>query len=119
MIIQAEVIFLGQLRHPHLVKLIGYCCEDEHRLLVYEYIARGNLENQLFKSTIYALSFSFLLSLFRNFKFLIACLREREREKTLMFANHYWDEALKNSSHQNRGNHFLLLSFILLLSFVY
>ncbi|CAK9144182.1 unnamed protein product [Ilex paraguariensis] len=36
-----EVIFLGQLRHPHLVKLIGYCCEDEYRLLVYEYMPRG------------------------------------------------------------------------------
>ncbi|KAG5537973.1 hypothetical protein RHGRI_025164 [Rhododendron griersonianum] len=47
----AEVIFLGQLKHPHLVKLIGYCCEDEHRLLVYEYMARGNLENQLYRST--------------------------------------------------------------------
>ncbi|OMO70655.1 hypothetical protein CCACVL1_18731 [Corchorus capsularis] len=45
----AEVIFLGQLKHPHLVNLIGYCYEDEHRLLVYEYMARGNLENQLFK----------------------------------------------------------------------
>ncbi|KAG5537971.1 hypothetical protein RHGRI_025162 [Rhododendron griersonianum] len=45
----AEVIFLGQLRHPHLVKLIGYCCQDEHRLLVYEYMTRGNLENQLFR----------------------------------------------------------------------
>ncbi|KAK6941290.1 Serine-threonine/tyrosine-protein kinase, catalytic domain [Dillenia turbinata] len=44
-----EVIFLGQLRHPHLVKLIGYSCEDEHRLLVYEYMPRGSLENQLFR----------------------------------------------------------------------
>ncbi|KAL3511613.1 hypothetical protein ACH5RR_024330 [Cinchona calisaya] len=44
-----EVIFLGQLRHSNLVKLIGYCCEDEHRLLVYEYIARGSLENQLLR----------------------------------------------------------------------
>ncbi|KAI3814445.1 hypothetical protein L1987_14085 [Smallanthus sonchifolius] len=44
-----EVIFLGELRHPHLVKLIGYCCEDEHRLLVYEYMPRGSLENQLFR----------------------------------------------------------------------
>ncbi|XP_050127969.1 LOW QUALITY PROTEIN: serine/threonine-protein kinase RIPK-like [Malus sylvestris] len=44
-----EVVFLGQLRHPHLVKLIGYCCEDEHRLLVYEYMPRGSLENQLFR----------------------------------------------------------------------
>ncbi|XP_068660520.1 serine/threonine-protein kinase RIPK-like [Aristolochia californica] len=45
----AEVIFLGQLRHPHLVKLIGYCYEDEHRLLVYEFMPRGSLENHLFK----------------------------------------------------------------------
>ncbi|GLT81165.1 hypothetical protein SLA2020_525670 [Shorea laevis] len=44
-----EVIFLGQLRHPHLVKLIGYCCEEEHRVLVYEYMPRGSLENQLFR----------------------------------------------------------------------
>ncbi|KAK7261014.1 hypothetical protein RIF29_27317 [Crotalaria pallida] len=45
----AEIMFLGQLRHPHLVKLIGYCNEDEHRLLVYEYMTRGCLENQLFR----------------------------------------------------------------------
>ncbi|KAF5751157.1 putative Protein kinase APK1B chloroplast precursor [Tripterygium wilfordii] len=45
----AEVIFLGQLKHPHLVNLIGYCCEDEHRLLVYEYMEQGNLETKLFK----------------------------------------------------------------------
>ncbi|KAG8367144.1 hypothetical protein BUALT_Bualt16G0042100 [Buddleja alternifolia] len=44
-----EVIFLGQLRHAHLVKLIGYCCEEEHRLIVYEYMPRGSLENQLFR----------------------------------------------------------------------
>ncbi|KAI3801222.1 hypothetical protein L1987_29326 [Smallanthus sonchifolius] len=44
-----EVVFLGQLRHPHLVKLIGYCIEDEHRVLVYEYMPRGSLENQLFR----------------------------------------------------------------------
>ncbi|CAM8886204.1 unnamed protein product [Rhodiola kirilowii] len=45
----AEVILLGQLRHHHLVKLIGYCCEDEERLLVYEFMPRGSLENHLFK----------------------------------------------------------------------
>lgn len=47
---QTEVFFLGQLRHPHLVKLIGYCYEDEHRLLVYEFMTRGSLEKHLFKS---------------------------------------------------------------------
>ncbi|RCV42916.1 hypothetical protein SETIT_9G253800v2 [Setaria italica] len=45
----AEVIFLGQMRHPHLVKLIGYCYQDQHRLLVYEFMARGSLEKHLFK----------------------------------------------------------------------
>ncbi|KAL8138831.1 hypothetical protein V2J09_004832 [Rumex salicifolius] len=45
----AEVIFLGQLRHPNLVRLIGYCCEEEERLLVYEFMPRGSLENHLFK----------------------------------------------------------------------
>ncbi|KAL1319679.1 hypothetical protein AAHE18_14G004200 [Arachis hypogaea] len=46
---KTEVVFLGQLSHPHLVNLIGYCCEEEHRLLVYEYLPRGSLENQLFR----------------------------------------------------------------------
>ncbi|XP_020596347.1 probable serine/threonine-protein kinase PBL10 [Phalaenopsis equestris] len=45
----AEVNYLGQLRHPNLVRLIGYCLEDEHRLLVYEFMPRGSLENHLFR----------------------------------------------------------------------
>ncbi|KAH0469068.1 hypothetical protein IEQ34_002300 [Dendrobium chrysotoxum] len=45
----AEVNYLGQLYHPNLVKLIGYCLEDEHRLLVYEFMTRGSLENHLFR----------------------------------------------------------------------
>eukprot|EP00249_Psilotum_nudum_P018968 c27042_g1_i2 orf=765-2045(-) len=45
----AEVVFLGQLHHPNLVKLIGYCAEDDHRLLVYEFMPRGSLENHLFR----------------------------------------------------------------------
>lgn len=42
--------YLGQLYHPNLVKLIGYCLEDEQRLLVYEFMPRGSLENHLFRS---------------------------------------------------------------------
>ncbi|XP_057548514.1 probable serine/threonine-protein kinase PBL8 [Amaranthus tricolor] len=53
-----EVNFLGQLRHPNLVKLIGYCCEDDHRLLVYEFMFRGSLENHLFRKAIVPLSWS-------------------------------------------------------------
>ncbi|OIV93982.1 hypothetical protein TanjilG_05685 [Lupinus angustifolius] len=44
-----EVNYLGQFSHSNLVKLIGYCCEDDHRLLVYEYMANGSLEKHLFR----------------------------------------------------------------------
>ncbi|XP_042505930.1 LOW QUALITY PROTEIN: probable serine/threonine-protein kinase PBL17 [Macadamia integrifolia] len=54
----AEVNYLGQLSHPNLVKLIGYCCEDEHRMLVYEYMACGSLENQLFRRVCVLLTWS-------------------------------------------------------------
>ncbi|CAH1444248.1 unnamed protein product [Lactuca virosa] len=51
MFMNTEVNFLGQLRHPNLVKLIGYCCEDDHIFLVYEFMFRGSLENHLFRKT--------------------------------------------------------------------
>ncbi|PKI61349.1 probable serine/threonine-protein kinase PBL16 [Punica granatum] len=54
----AEVIFLGQLSHPNLVKLIGYCCEDEHRVLIYEYMARGSVEHNLFSRVLLPLPWS-------------------------------------------------------------
>ncbi|GJM87030.1 hypothetical protein PR202_ga02943 [Eleusine coracana subsp. coracana] len=54
----AEVVYLGMLSHPHLVKLIGYCCQDEQRMLVYEYMARGSLEHHLFKNLLSSLPWS-------------------------------------------------------------
>ncbi|CAA7401867.1 unnamed protein product [Spirodela intermedia] len=44
-----EVQYLGQLHHPNLVKLIGYCSEGDNRLLVYEFMSKGSLENHLFR----------------------------------------------------------------------
>ncbi|CAL5367865.1 unnamed protein product [Camellia sinensis] len=48
----AEVNVLGDLLHPNLVKLIGCCIEDDQRLLVYEFMPRGSLENHLFKRSL-------------------------------------------------------------------
>lgn len=45
----AEVNYLGQLHHENLVKLIGYCSEADNRLLVYEFMPKGSLENHLFR----------------------------------------------------------------------
>lgn len=44
-----EINYLGQLHHDNLVRLVGYCLEDEHRLLVYEFMPRGSMENHLFR----------------------------------------------------------------------
>ena len=46
---QSEVNFLGRISHPNLVKLLGYCMEDNELLLVYEFMAKGSLENHLFR----------------------------------------------------------------------
>ncbi|KAJ6829891.1 putative serine/threonine-protein kinase PIX13 [Iris pallida] len=46
---QSEVNFLGRLSHPNLVRLLGYCWEDKELLLVYEFMAKGSLENHLFR----------------------------------------------------------------------
>uniref|UniRef100_A0A5B7A1S5 non-specific serine/threonine protein kinase n=1 Tax=Davidia involucrata TaxID=16924 RepID=A0A5B7A1S5_DAVIN len=48
----AEVNFLGDLLHPNLVKLIGFCIEDDQRLLVYEFTPRGSLENHIFRRSL-------------------------------------------------------------------
>eukprot|EP00268_Persea_americana_P012434 TRINITY_DN15249_c0_g1_i6.p1 TRINITY_DN15249_c0_g1~~TRINITY_DN15249_c0_g1_i6.p1 ORF type:complete len:425 (-),score=79.35 TRINITY_DN15249_c0_g1_i6:236-1510(-) len=48
----AEVSFLGHLLHPNLVKLVGFCIEGDQRLLVYEFMPRGSLENHLFRRSI-------------------------------------------------------------------
>ncbi|KAH1090708.1 hypothetical protein J1N35_017965 [Gossypium stocksii] len=54
----AEVNYLGQLRHENLVKLIGYCVEFENRLLVYEFMPKGSLENHLFKKGVQPISWA-------------------------------------------------------------
>ncbi|GAV89213.1 Pkinase_Tyr domain-containing protein [Cephalotus follicularis] len=45
----SEVNYLGQLHHPNLVKLFGYCVDAQNRLLVYEHMPKGSLENHLFR----------------------------------------------------------------------
>lgn len=43
-----EVLMLSLLHHPNLVTLIGYCAEEDQRLLVYEYMPKGSLADHLF-----------------------------------------------------------------------
>ncbi|KAL3502833.1 hypothetical protein ACH5RR_037282 [Cinchona calisaya] len=43
-----EVKTIGSIHHVNLVKLVGYCHEKSHRLLVYEFMAYGSLDTWVF-----------------------------------------------------------------------
>ena len=45
---KTEVIVIGQTHHKNLVRLLGYCDEGEHRILVYEFMYNGTLSSFLF-----------------------------------------------------------------------
>ncbi|XP_056167084.1 G-type lectin S-receptor-like serine/threonine-protein kinase SD2-5 [Syzygium oleosum] len=45
---RAEVCSIGSIHHHHLVRLKGFCEEGTHRLLAYEYMAKGSLDKWIF-----------------------------------------------------------------------
>ncbi|RCV25164.1 hypothetical protein SETIT_5G144200v2 [Setaria italica] len=44
----AEVETIGNIHHINLVRLIGFCAEKSHRLLVYEYMSKGSLDQWIY-----------------------------------------------------------------------
>ncbi|KAF9587799.1 hypothetical protein IFM89_005674 [Coptis chinensis] len=47
-----EVLMLSLLHHPNLVNLIGFCADGDQRILVYEYMAYGSLEDHLLDESV-------------------------------------------------------------------
>ena len=42
---QAQLLMI--VHHRNLVSLVGYCDEGENKVLIYEYMANGNLQQHL------------------------------------------------------------------------
>ncbi|XP_019154648.1 PREDICTED: probable LRR receptor-like protein kinase At1g51890 [Ipomoea nil] len=53
---QTEAELLTRVHHRYLTSLVGYCYEDEHKALVYEYMANGNLRDSLLEKSSHVLS---------------------------------------------------------------
>ncbi|XP_037477820.1 G-type lectin S-receptor-like serine/threonine-protein kinase At2g19130 [Triticum dicoccoides] len=47
---RAEVTSVGVIQHINLVRLIGFCCEGEQRLLAYEHMPNRSLDIHLFQN---------------------------------------------------------------------
>ncbi|KAI4333838.1 hypothetical protein L6164_018597 [Bauhinia variegata] len=45
---KVEVELLSRLRSPYLLALLGYCSDNNHKLLVYDFMANGGLQEHLY-----------------------------------------------------------------------
>ncbi|CAN6548187.1 unnamed protein product [Malus baccata var. baccata] len=44
----SEVTYLSEIRHRHLVTILGYCQESGYQVLVYEYLPNGSISSHLY-----------------------------------------------------------------------
>ncbi|XP_010255866.1 PREDICTED: serine/threonine-protein kinase CDL1-like [Nelumbo nucifera] len=45
-----EVDLLSRLHSPYLVELLGYCADQQHRLLIFEYMPNGSLHHHIHRT---------------------------------------------------------------------
>ncbi|KAM1750787.1 hypothetical protein FF1_008956 [Malus domestica] len=91
---------IGNIHHKSLVKLQGYCCELDHRFLVYEYVKNGSLEKyiedvKLCKKLTWGKRFDICLSVARAICYLHTSCREFMSHGNLKCENVVLDENLE------------------------
>ena len=70
-----EALMLSLLHHENLVNLIGSCAEGDQRLLVYEFMPLGSLENHLYGKIIFLFSFLSIIAIYHRTRILFdSCL---------------------------------------------
>ncbi|ESW29441.1 hypothetical protein PHAVU_002G070900 [Phaseolus vulgaris] len=55
---RSEVDIISRIHHRHLVSLIGYCISEQQRVLIYEFVPNGNLNQHLHGSELPILDWS-------------------------------------------------------------
>ncbi|XP_024641771.1 probable serine/threonine-protein kinase PIX7 [Medicago truncatula] len=101
----AEINHLGALQHPNLVRLVGFCIEDENRLLVYEFMPKGSLENHLFKRRSTTLTWAMRLKIMLGAAKGLAFLHE-EAEKPIIYRDFKTSNILLDSNYNAKLSDF-------------
>jgi hypothetical protein len=53
-----EVVSLAKVQHRILVRIIGFCLEEQEKLIVYEYLPNKSLDNLIYGTNCILLLFS-------------------------------------------------------------
>ncbi|XP_042011791.1 phytosulfokine receptor 2-like [Salvia splendens] len=48
---RAEMETLGRIRHPNIVQILGFCSTGQDRVLIYEFIEKGSLDQWLYDTS--------------------------------------------------------------------
>ncbi|XP_022766197.1 L-type lectin-domain containing receptor kinase V.9-like [Durio zibethinus] len=72
----AEIGTIGRLRHPNLVRLLGYCRGKDELLLVYDYMPNGSLDRFLYNKPEVTLNWNQRFSIIKDVASAVAYLHE-------------------------------------------